>query len=43
MPKKYVLKRTNKTGLIKPEIDESRFTINYRQELNVLRRGDVYF
>jgi DNA helicase-2/ATP-dependent DNA helicase PcrA len=34
MSKKYVLKRTNKTGLIKPELDESRFTINYRQELN---------
>lgn len=31
--KKYVLKRTSKTGLVN-EIDEARFTINYREELN---------
>lgn len=31
--KKYVLKRFNKAGLVE-KIDESRFSINYREELN---------
>lgn len=31
--KKYVLKRTSQTGLVK-KIDEARFTINYQEELN---------
>ncbi|HQJ46812.1 MAG TPA: ATP-dependent helicase, partial [Ignavibacteriaceae bacterium] len=31
--KKYVLKRTSQTGLVK-KIDEARFAINYQEELN---------
>lgn len=34
MAKKYVLKRVNKTGFRKPEIDEARFSIDYQHELN---------
>jgi len=33
MQQKYKLKRTGKTGFVK-KIDESRFQINYQQELN---------
>ncbi len=32
--KKYTLKRINEIGRIKPMIDESRFAINYKNELN---------
>ncbi len=32
--KKYTLKRVNDTGLIKNKIDEARFVINYKNELN---------
>ena len=32
--KKYKLKRLNETGLIKKSIDEARFVINYKEELN---------
>ncbi|MGD8780109.1 MAG: ATP-dependent helicase [Ignavibacteria bacterium] len=34
MAKKYVLKRINKPAQIQPQIDESRFSINYRNQLN---------
>jgi DNA helicase II / ATP-dependent DNA helicase PcrA len=32
--KKYTLKRIGVTGFDKPQIDEARFVINYREELN---------
>ena len=32
--KKYKLKRINEIGLAKPMVDEGRFTINYKNELN---------
>ena len=32
--KKYKLKRINEIGLVKPLIDEGRFSINYQNELN---------
>ncbi len=32
--KKYKLKRLHETGLIKKSIDEARFVINYKEELN---------
>jgi DNA helicase II / ATP-dependent DNA helicase PcrA len=32
--KKYTLKRVGITGFDKPQIDEARFVINYREELN---------
>ena len=32
--KKYTLKRIGATGFDKPQIDEARFVINYREELN---------
>lgn len=34
MVRKYQLKRVNSTEVVKPEIDESRFQINYKNELN---------
>ncbi|OGU72467.1 MAG: ATP-dependent DNA helicase [Ignavibacteria bacterium RBG_16_34_14] len=34
MQKKYKLKRINETGFTKPIIDEARFVINYKNELN---------
>lgn len=34
MAKKYTLKKVNKTGLQKSIIDETRFSINYKAELN---------
>jgi DNA helicase-2/ATP-dependent DNA helicase PcrA len=34
MAKKYTLKKVPKTGIQKPIIDEARFSINYREELN---------
>lgn len=34
MVKKYQIKRLDQIGVSKPETDESRFTINYRNELN---------
>jgi DNA helicase-2/ATP-dependent DNA helicase PcrA len=32
--KKYKLKRINQTGFVKPIVDEARFVINYKEELN---------
>ena len=32
--KKYKLKRINQTGFVKPTVDEARFVINYKEELN---------
>jgi len=32
--KKYTLKRIGVTGFDKPQIDEARFVINYKEELN---------
>jgi hypothetical protein len=32
--KKYELKRLKETGIIRKSIDESRFVINYKNELN---------
>ena len=34
MAKKYVIKRLNKAGLSQHEVDESRFTIHYKSQLN---------
>ena len=34
MAKKYTLKKVNKTGIQKSTIDEARFSINYKNELN---------
>lgn len=34
MVKKYTLKKINETGFRRPAIDEARFSINYRHELN---------
>jgi len=34
MAKKYTLKKVNKTGIQKSKIDEARFSINYKEELN---------
>lgn len=34
MAKKYKLSRINKAGNVRPVVDESRFSINYRTELN---------
>jgi DNA helicase-2/ATP-dependent DNA helicase PcrA len=34
MPKKYVLKRTSDLALQQPAVDESRFRINYKEQLN---------
>lgn len=34
MAKKFTLKKLSKTGIQKPKIDEARFSINYREELN---------
>lgn len=32
--KKYKLKRINQTGFVKPIVDEARFVINYKEDLN---------
>ena len=34
MAKRYTLKKTEKTGSQEPKIDEARFSINYKEELN---------
>jgi DNA helicase-2/ATP-dependent DNA helicase PcrA len=34
MSKKFTLKRLSKTGIQKPIVDEARFSINYKDELN---------
>ena len=34
MAKKYVLKKTARSGLVIPQFDESKFQINYQNELN---------